>query len=114
MIHTPTAEESELARCLAFAASKAEEHRCKMEKEKLTERQAFKYVEKIIGDADVVFGVWADPEHPDGFDSIVIKGMHHIAECAVSSVGTAYRIDGVPCVCLEQAIAARNHFDRRH
>lgn len=93
---------------LAQIAIKAEGHRRVMEQEQMSEAEVLQYVNEIVEGADLVFGVWPDPNHPDGFGGAMIKGTRFLAD----GDGTVPRIDAVPSMFL--AIAAKAHFDPVH
>ena len=40
----------------------------------MTEDAAFTYAKAVIDGNDIVFGVWQDPDNPDGVGMLVIKG----------------------------------------
>jgi hypothetical protein len=87
----------------------AEANRVRMEG--MSEAEAFAYVESLVDEAEIVFGVWPDPKHPNGFDSVVIKGKNLLVEVMLSGKSVTYRITAVPCADLEQAITAKRYFD---
>jgi hypothetical protein len=77
-------------------------------------------VKRIIANADVVFAVWFDPAESLGIGMHVIKGRRQLAPTAVAGdeqSATTTRRPGkasesltwnaVPCMSLEQAIAAQ-------
>lgn len=51
----------------------------------------------ILRSHEVVIGVWQDVESPNGFDTLIIKG--------ISLVRNAYCSEGGPCSALVTAIA---------
>jgi hypothetical protein len=87
-------------------AEVAEQHRQALEP--LSPREAGDYVKRLIDDHPIVFGVWADPSHPNGFDLLIIKGERELQVAIASGEALTVRTAAVPCVCIEQAIAARD------
>ena len=47
----------------------------------MSRRAAFRYVETIVADAEVVIGVWQDPREPNGVGLHVIKGLSASHNC---------------------------------
>jgi hypothetical protein len=77
-------------------------------------------VQRIIANADVVFAVWSDPAEPLGIGMRVIKGRRQLGPTVAAgdeqSTATTRRggkatesltWNAVPCMSLEQAIAAQ-------
>ena len=77
----------------------------------MSKRAAFRYVETIVADAEVVIGVWQDPSEPNGVGLHVIKGLRHLMSATVSVEPPRVRVDAVPCVDRDQAVAAEQRFD---
>jgi hypothetical protein len=72
----------------------------------MTEREASDYVKKIIANATIVFGVYRDAEAPNGVGMHVIKGKRELQVSIASGETIEIRTDAVPCIELEQVIAA--------
>jgi hypothetical protein len=108
----PTSAEAQVKDIRAIAIKMAQGHLAKMRADKMNEGAAFKYVVNIMNGADVVFGVWPDPKCPGGYDMIVVRGMHLIAECSIGSKAMEFSIDALPCECGERAAVAEAHFKR--
>ena len=65
-------------------------------------------VKRIIAEAEIVFGMWPDPSHPRGFEMIIIKGGGLLREVIASGQQPMqYRVNVIPCLGLEQAVAAK-------
>jgi hypothetical protein len=105
-----TLAEAQVKDIRVIAIKKAQAHLAKMCAERMNPKDTFKYVEGIVNGADVVFGVWPDPKCPGGYDMIVVRGMHLIAECSIGSKAMDFSIDALPCECGEQAAVAEAHF----
>ena len=76
----------------------------------MSKRAAFRYVETIVADAEVVIGVWQDPSEPNGVGLHVIKGLWHLITATASSEPPRVRVDAVPYIDREQAVAAEQRF----
>ena len=76
----------------------------------MSKRTAFRYVETIVADAEVVIGVWQDPSEPNGVGLHVIKGLWHLITATASSEPPRVRVDAVPYIDREQAVAAEQRF----
>ena len=50
----------------------------------MSKRAAFRYVETIVADAEVVIGVWQDPSEPNGVGLHMIKGLWHLMTATAS------------------------------
>ena len=73
----------------------------------MDEPNAFKFVEAICADSEVVIGVWKDIDEPCGVGLYPIKGANRLRE---SVAATTCRINAVPCASLLHAIAAERRF----
>jgi hypothetical protein len=69
--------------------------------------QALQYVEGIIEGAAIVLGVFPDAESSDGVGMHIIKGLREVQSVMASGRAESFAMDAVPCIDLEQAIAAR-------
>jgi hypothetical protein len=76
----------------------------------MSKRAAFHYVETIVADAEVVIGVWQDPSEPNGVGLHVIKGLRQVMTATASGEPPRVRVDAVPCIDREQAVAAEQRF----
>jgi hypothetical protein len=63
-------------------------------------------VKQIIDGAELVFGVYPDNDSSDGVGMLVLKGDRHLKECFASGASVSVRVSAVPCVKVEQAVAA--------
>jgi hypothetical protein len=104
-------DEQQALEMMKDIAARAENHRLTMVREGMSGTRALEHVKWIVDSADIVFGIWADPDHPEGFDALVIKGAHLLAELAIGNKEAAYAIDAIPCVCVDQALAAKDYFE---
>ena len=76
----------------------------------MTPEATFDYVEDIVESSEVVFGLWHDDNEPNGIGMYVIKGSREMQAATVEKQDVKFRTDAVPCVSLEQAIAAKQMF----
>lgn len=60
------------------------------------------YMTEIMDHADIVFGVWADPQHPDGCTTMLIKGRL-LANEIPDNEYLERSIDALPCASLKHA-----------
>jgi len=71
----------------------------------LVDELRFPYVSHLAQNSAIVFGVWPDSDQPASFGFHLIKGRGHVA--ALSGERPDERTTtAIPCVGLEQAIAA--------
>jgi hypothetical protein len=77
----------------------------------MSEQAAMKYVRQIIADNDVVVGVWQEPTARYKVGIHVIKGRQRLEAIMAARVAERLRSDAVPCIELEQAVAAEQVFD---
>jgi hypothetical protein len=72
----------------------------------------------MLATSDIVFGVFPDPESPDGHDLLLIKGRRRLEAIRASGgsapagasrfpVNQVCSLDAIYCFCAEQAEAAR-------
>jgi hypothetical protein len=76
----------------------------------MSNHAAFRYIETIVADAEVVIGIWQDRSEPDGVGLHVIKGLQHLLTATASGEPARVRVDAVPCIDREQALAAEQQF----
>jgi hypothetical protein len=69
----------------------------------MTPEAALIYVKGLGSDADIVCGVWNDEA---GVGLHIIKGTARLKEIAATGEASDLRLDAVPCIAAEQAIAA--------
>jgi hypothetical protein len=67
-------------------------------------------VKKLIQGANIAIGIWQDAAEPNGVGWHVIKGRRHLANITSSGVPAGLKVTGIPCTCVEQAIAAEDAF----
>jgi hypothetical protein len=79
----------------------------------MTSEEMFAHVKEAIEDADIAIGVWQDDQSPHGIGMYTIKGARRIMAVVASGNKEAFRTAAIPCVELEQAIAAEKHFGDR-
>ena len=65
-------------------------------------------VKDILAQSDVVIGVWQDTESPHGVGMHVIKGQRVLGEIMAGGKPINVKIDAIPCVNMEQAIACQD------
>jgi hypothetical protein len=68
----------------------------------INEEKHERYMTEIISSAEIVFGIWADRQHPDGCNSIIVKGEHLVVHMKPNTEAM-YRVDALPCASLEHA-----------
>ncbi|WP_029585867.1 hypothetical protein [Bradyrhizobium sp. URHD0069] len=72
----------------------------------MSEREAGTYVKRTIDAATIVVGIFADAGSPNGVGMHVIKGSRELQVVIASGQPDQFLIDAIPCMELEQAIAA--------
>jgi len=72
----------------------------------MTGGEAAEYVKGIIDNSTLVFGVFPDAKAPNGVSFHVIKGIREVQVVDASGKADQFSTDAVPCIELEQAIAA--------
>ena len=72
----------------------------------MTALEAWTYVKGVVEGATIVFGVFQDLAAANGVDMHIIKGKRELQVCIASGEPLQARVDAIPCICLEQAIAA--------
>jgi hypothetical protein len=72
----------------------------------MSKRAAFRYLETIVADAEVVIGIWQDASEPNSVGLHVIKGLWHLMTNTASGEPARVRVDAVPCIDREQPVAA--------
>jgi hypothetical protein len=78
----------------------------------MSNRERGQLVTRIVADNQMVFGVWPDADQPDGFGVQVIKGEALMPPLEGFELPDEIRVTAIPCVGLEQAIAARDAWGR--
>jgi hypothetical protein len=73
----------------------------------------FSSVKCICDAADLVWGVWQDPEEENGIGVMVVKGAPILEFIENSGVAEELIEDAIPCICAEQAEALRLVLDHR-
>ncbi len=66
----------------------------------LNDIERAKLVTEIVRDSDMVFGVWADEDEPDGFGVQIIKGETIMPPLEGFETNDELSIAAVPCVGL--------------
>jgi hypothetical protein len=72
----------------------------------MTSKQMGKFVKGLIDTNDVAWGVFGDSAFRDGVGVYLIKGKNALGTVVASGQPEALRITAIPCVELEQAVAA--------
>jgi hypothetical protein len=67
-------------------------------------------VQRILVTNHVVFGVWDDPNEPDGIDYMIIKGKWTVKRFADGTTPAKVKFSAIPCDCAEEAEMARRIF----
>jgi hypothetical protein len=83
----------------------ANAHRATMAR--MSPRAAMAYVTDLVANADVAVGVFTDSQSHDGVGLYTIKGTPELQAIIGSGDGEWLRVTAIPCICLEQAMAAR-------
>jgi hypothetical protein len=71
-----------------------------------------KLITEIVRDSDMVFGVWPSQNDHDGFGIQIIKGEANMPPFECFERDDELRIAAIPCVGLEQALAARDEWGK--
>jgi hypothetical protein len=71
----------------------------------LADDERFPHVKRRVESSVIVFGVWPAPAEPTGFGFHLIKGQGHLAALS-GQLPDEMTTTAIPCVGLEQAIAA--------
>ena len=77
----------------------------------------FVEVRRLVDGHDLVFGVWRDPEEPNGVGMLIVKGHQLMRETIAAGAPLAMTWTAIPCVEGAQAEALRmvaGESDRRH
>jgi hypothetical protein len=95
-----------------LAADMASFHRAAMQRHGMSGEAATGYRHGLIKVCDMAVGVFPDAQSESGFSTHPIKGKHVIEALANGKLANAedVKIVGVPCDCLEQAIALEAEF----
>ena len=80
----------------------------------MAELERMQLVTRIVNENDMVFGVWSDPDEPEGLGIQVIKGESLMPPLDGFELAEELSVAAIPCVGLEQAIAARDAWGRAH
>jgi hypothetical protein len=72
----------------------------------LPDEQRSEYVQRRAAKSEIVFGVWTDPRATGGFGFHLIKGQGHLAALLGATLPNELTTIAVPCVGLDQAVAA--------
>jgi hypothetical protein len=70
-------------------------------------------VAKIFAEAELVFGVWDDPQQPEGIGYRLIKGRDLLSrekDAVAVQVDEPWRIGAVPCLDEKNAVAIQELF----
>jgi hypothetical protein len=67
---------------------------------------------RLVADSDMVFGVWPDVDEPERFGVQVIKGEGMMPPLEGFELPEEVTVAAIPCVGLEQALAARDAWGR--
>jgi hypothetical protein len=78
----------------------------------LNDIERAKLVSEIVRDRDMVYGVWPDENEAYGFGVQIIKGDAIIPYLEGFETNDELSIAAIPCVGLEQALAARDEWGR--
>jgi hypothetical protein len=73
----------------------------------MTSKERFQHVKAILAENDVVVGVFQEPTVPYGVGTSLIKGEETLERIMKSGVAERLRVNAIPCIDLEQAVAAR-------
>ena len=65
---------------------------------------------RLIDSAEIVIGVWQDFDEPNGVGHLVIKGKKRLTSTSDTCTSLSMTVQGVPCECLEEAIAIERVF----
>jgi hypothetical protein len=72
-----------------------------------TPKEALEYIKRTIDRATCVFGIYPDVTEPDGVGMDIIKGEREVQAVVASGYNQDMAATAIPCIDLEQAIAAK-------
>ena len=72
----------------------------------LANGERLEFVQQRVDNSEIVFGVWPDSGQTGGFGFHLIKGRGHLAALSGAKLPDEVTTTAIPCVGLEQAIAA--------
>lgn len=96
-------------RYYAAIAEMAERHRRIILGLTATERP--EYVQRLVAESEIAFGVWPDPRGTGGCGFHLIKGRGHLAALLADELPNALTTTAIPCVGQAQAIAAERFWE---
>ena len=79
---------------------------------RLNDIERAKLVTEIVRNSDMTFGVWPDDDEADGFGVQIIKGEAIMPPLEAFETDDEFSVVAIPCVGLEQALAARDKWGR--
>ena len=67
-----------------------------------------RHVMDLVAECDMVFGVWPDPDAPDGVGLAIVKGEDMMPPLVGFETEREVKVAAIPCACREIAAAARD------
>jgi hypothetical protein len=74
----------------------------------MPDQERSRHVSRLVLESTMVFGVWPDAEQPEETGAQVIKGDDVLPPLAGFLMPEDVTITAIPCVGIEQALAARD------
>jgi hypothetical protein len=68
----------------------------------------FEYVQRLVAESEIAFGVWPDPHGTGGFGFHLIKGRQHLVALLEVELPNEMTTTAIPCLGREQALAAEH------
>ncbi len=62
-------------------------------------------VRAYLDQRGIVFGVFKDPEHELGWNTVIIKGHDALTAILASGMAQPKSVGAIPCACVEEAVA---------
>ena len=79
----------------------------------LPDEERSEYVQRRVAKSEIVFGVWTDPRGSAGFGFHLIRGQGHLAALLDAALPNELTTIAIPCVGLDQAVAAEQLWGKR-
>jgi hypothetical protein len=77
----------------------------------LTATERPEYVQRLVAESEIAFGVWPDPRGTGGFGFRLIKGREHLAALLADDLPNPMTTTAIPCVGQTQAITAEEFWE---
>ncbi|CAJ0857101.1 hypothetical protein AMST5_00983 [freshwater sediment metagenome] len=81
----------------------------------MSDAERFKMVKGLVDAHRVAIGIYPDADEPLGVGAHIIKGVNILADIAMGDKAVTLDVVAIPCIELEQAIAAADVWgEKRH